>query len=101
MDVKECCPPGQGCNAPGGGECCALTLCQAAAGREDEAAVALERWQALQHACEEHGSGRERRFRRRAFQRARDRALMRLAIVSRRRRRRRSGPSGPSLPAAG
>jgi hypothetical protein len=87
--VKHCCPPGQGCNAPNGGERCALTLCRAAAAEEGEAAVALERWSALQQAFSEHQGQREVRFRKRAFQRARDRALMRLAMRSSRRRGRR------------
>jgi hypothetical protein len=38
--------------------------------------VALDRWGALENAAE-----RERRFRRRAFERARDRALITLAMA--------------------
>jgi hypothetical protein len=70
-----CCPPGHGCNAPGGKEPCALVLCRAAAD-EDDAALALDRWGAFEN-C---GDG-ERRFRRRAFERARDRALITLAMT--------------------
>jgi hypothetical protein len=70
-----CCPPGRGCNAPGGEEPCALSLCRAAAG-EEEAALALDRWGAFEN-CRD----RERRFRRRAFERARDRALITLAMT--------------------
>lgn len=75
--MAECCPPGHGCNAPGGGEPCALTLCRVAAKEEDDAALAIARWKALEAASERDG---ERRFRRRAFERARDRALIALAM---------------------
>jgi len=78
-----CCPPGHGCNAPGGDEPCALTLCRAAADHEGDAAVALDRWGAFKNAAD-----RERRFRRRAFERARDRALIALAMARRPRRHR-------------
>ncbi len=77
--MRSCCPPGRGCNAPQGDEPCALTLCSMVAEEESEAALALERWEELQH-----GSGQEpraeRRFRRRAFERARDRALQAVAM---------------------
>lgn len=72
-----CCPPGHGCNAPGGDEPCALTLCRAAAGDEEDAALAVSRWGDLESASEQG----ERRFRRRAFERARDRALIGLAMT--------------------
>ncbi len=75
--MAECCPPGHGCNAPDGQEPCALTLCQAAADEEGDAALAIDRWQALEEASEGDG---ERRFRRRAFERARDQALIALAM---------------------
>jgi hypothetical protein len=48
----------------------------AAAPEESDAVVALDRWGALENAAE-----RERRFRRRAFERARDRALITLAMA--------------------
>lgn len=80
--MKYCCPPAQGCNDPNGADCCALTLCREAADDEDDAAVALERWSAWRESCSEHHPRGERRFRRRAFQRARDRALRRLAMRS-------------------
>ena len=76
-----CCPPGHGCNAPGGGEPCALALCRAAAQEEDDAALALARWGALEAASDEHCGDGERRFRRRAFERARDKALIALAMT--------------------
>ena len=75
--MAECCPPGHGCNAPAGGEPCAVTLCRAAETEEQDAAVALDRWDALEAAPEGDG---ERRFRRRAFERARDQALIALAM---------------------
>ena len=84
-----CCPPGHGCNAPGGGEPCALALCQAAAQEEEDAALALARWGALEAAAAQNCGDGERRFRRRAFERARDKALIALAMTRGRRRRRR------------
>ncbi len=75
--MAQCCPPGHGCNAPGGGEPCALALCQAAAREEADAAIALSRWGDFEAASEQG----ERRFRRRAFVRARDRALITLAMT--------------------
>jgi hypothetical protein len=84
-----CCPPGHGCNAPVGGEPCALALCRAAARNEEDAAVALERWTALEAATAHESGDGERRFRRRAFERARDRALIALAMTTGRPHRRR------------
>lgn len=74
-----CCPAGHGCNAPEAAERCALDLCYEAAGREHSAVVALERWESFQRACERGGS--ELRFRRRAYERARDEALIALALI--------------------
>ncbi len=74
--MADCCPPGHGCNAPGGAEPCALTLCRAAED-DGDAALALARWDALETSTEGDG---QRRFRRRAFERARDRALISLAM---------------------
>jgi hypothetical protein len=76
-----CCPPGHGCNALGGDEPCALALCQAAAQQEEHAALALSRWGAFESAADENCGDGERRFRRRAFERARDRALIALAMT--------------------
>jgi hypothetical protein len=75
--MAECCPAGRGCNAPDGAEPCALSLCRAAAADEPDAALAVARWQALEASPEGDG---ERRFRRRAFERARDQALITLAM---------------------
>jgi hypothetical protein len=75
--MAECCPPGRGCNSPNGDEVCALTLCGVDK-HEPDAALALARWEELQHTAAQER--RERRFRRRAFERARDRALQALAM---------------------
>ena len=78
--MRPCCPPGRGCNAEGDAETCALELCRAAASDQKDAAVAMKRWSSLV-AARERGRGEgEFRFRRRAFERARDRALIALAL---------------------
>lgn len=77
--MRACCPAAHGCNAPGGREACALDVCRAAAPQLSEAALALKRWDALRAAWE-RGSERDRRFRRRAYQRARDSALIAIAL---------------------
>jgi hypothetical protein len=66
--MRPCCPPSEGCNAPAGDECCALTALRNA--DTADAAHALELWQRYVHA-----RGHDRRFLRRAYARARDRAL--------------------------
>jgi hypothetical protein len=86
--MAPCCPPGHGCNAPGESEPCALALCRDAAQDEEVAAVALARWGDFEAAAEQHCGDGERRFRRRAFERARDRALIALAMTRRPARRR-------------
>jgi hypothetical protein len=54
--------------------------------------MAVKRWQEWRQACEAAHSDGERRFLRRAFQRARDQALISLALRRQRRRiPRRSG----------
>lgn len=50
--------------------------------------MALARWGALEAASEANCGDGERRFRRRAFERARDKALIGLAMTRGRRRRR-------------
>jgi hypothetical protein len=77
--MRWCCPPGHGCNAPGSGERCALELLRAAAKRDESAAAALSRWAILERSCGRRRDG-ERRFRRRAFERLRDRALVGVAM---------------------
>jgi hypothetical protein len=78
--MRPCCPPGHGCNADGGAEPCALELCRAAADVQKDAALAIKRWNSLELARERGRGERECRFRRRAFERARDRALIALAL---------------------
>ena len=93
--MATCCPPGHGCNAPNGAEPCALALCRAAAQDEEDAAVALARWGALEAASQQNCGEGERRFRRRAFERARDRALISLAMRRGARRTRGRHPRRP------
>jgi hypothetical protein len=78
--VRPCCPPGRGCNAEGDAEGCALDLCRAAAAEQKDAALALKRWGSLVAARDRGRGEREFRFRRRAFERARDRALIAFAL---------------------
>jgi hypothetical protein len=66
-----------------------MELCRDAAEHDRDAAKAVARWTALERAHERGRSEREVRFRRRAFERARDRALIGLAL----------SPAGP--PASG
>jgi len=101
--MPVCCPAGHGCNSPGGKEPCALTLLGGAAPTDRDAAKAMARWGSLMQS-EQAGCGeRERRFRRRAFERARNRALIGLAMGRKRptrdaRRRGRSWQSGGPRP---
>jgi len=78
--MRSCCPPGRGCNSHEAGQTCALELLTHAAEDSEEARLALERWAALQ-SCRGAGAG-ERRFRQRGYERARDRALIGLALSS-------------------
>jgi hypothetical protein len=78
--MRWCCPPGHGCNSPDGSEPCALEVFRAASADDPDARLALERWDALQRACEHRRNDNERRFRRRAFERARDQALIGRAL---------------------
>jgi hypothetical protein len=55
-------------------------VCRAAAVENRDAAKALTRWAALQRAHQRDRSDSELRFRRRAFERSRDRALIALAL---------------------
>jgi hypothetical protein len=81
--VRACCPEAHGCNAVQGDQPCALELIAAGATEVAEAAVALSRWGIFQKACEHRRNDNERRFRRRAYQRARDEALIALALRQR------------------
>lgn len=78
--MRACCPQGRGCNAVSGDQPCALELFAAGAAEVAEAAVALSRWGIFQKACEHRRNDNERRFRRRAYERARDEALIALAL---------------------
>jgi hypothetical protein len=72
--VKPCCPPGQGCNAPAAQyEECFLRRCRGSGSSSADRAVAL--WQRFVAAQAAHRPGRERRFLRRAYARARDDAV--------------------------
>jgi hypothetical protein len=95
--VDNCCPAGRGCNAPFGGQACALALIESAAAQLKEAALALSRWHALQE-CRDSGAGRnERRFRQRSYERARDDAVIALALLRLRSRKRPRAISRPAL----
>ena len=77
--MRLCCPKSRGCNAVDD-EACALELFAASADALEEAAVALSRWSVFQKACEHRRNDNEQRFRRRAYERARDEALIALAL---------------------
>jgi hypothetical protein len=106
--MAMCCPPNRGCNAHGLDQPCVLEIFRAASGSMAEASMAIDRWDGFQRAEHGHGVGAgERRFRRRAYERARDEALTAVAldlaaepahaefVVRRRRRRRRHRAPGP------
>jgi hypothetical protein len=72
--MKACCPPGQGCNAPAGREePCFLQKCRRSDSPQADRAAAL--WDSFIEARLEHRSAEQRRFLRRAYARARDRAV--------------------------
>jgi hypothetical protein len=75
-----CCPAGHGCNAPNNGEPCALEVFRVVADWQSDASVALVRWEELNRSIEQGCGESEQRFRRRAYQRARDRALIAQAM---------------------
>jgi hypothetical protein len=80
-----------------------LELCRAAAAEAPPAAHALARWEAWQRAVQAGASKTERRFCKRAYERARDDALAVLlmraqgAAPRRRRRKRQAVDHGPQL----
>ncbi len=79
--MRACCPPNRGCNTHGIEQPCVLTIFRAAEATIEEARVAVDRWEALESAEGREGAGAgERRFRRRAYERARDQALTAVAI---------------------
>lgn len=59
-----------------------MELCRHAAEHDRDAAKAVARWAALERAHQRGRGEGELRFRRRAFERARDRALIGLALSS-------------------
>jgi hypothetical protein len=72
--MKACCPPGQGCNAPPGREePCFLLKCEHT--ETDQADQAVRLWGSFMSARRHHRPRGERRFLRRAYARARDRAV--------------------------
>jgi len=79
--MRPCCPAGRGCNAADRDEICVLTLFRAFSADESAAALALERWAVFEDACKRRtGSDGVLRFRRRAYQRVRDRALVAITM---------------------
>jgi hypothetical protein len=78
--MRVCCPQSGGCNAVDDDQPCVLERFAANAAEIEEAAVALSRWSIFQKACEHRRNDNERRFRRRAYERARDAALIALAL---------------------
>ena len=101
MGMRPCCPVNRGCNAHGGDQPCVLTLFRAAAATSEEARVAIERWETFESIDRQDVGAAERRFRRRAYVRARDQALTAVAMdrslrpppePTVRRRRARPGP---------
>jgi hypothetical protein len=91
--MRACCPPNRGCNAHGVDEPCVLTLFRAAAASTEEARVAVERWEMFESVERQGVGAAERRFHRRAYERARDRALTAVAMEGTPR------PSPPEPPA--
>ena len=81
--MRSCCPAGRGCNAVDRDELCALVLVRAFLVDESAAALALERWEVFVDACERRAGGDGvQRFRRRAYERIRDRALVAITMRS-------------------
>jgi hypothetical protein len=80
--MRWCCPAGHGCNGQGDDEPCALDVCRANADELPDAALAVKRWEEFDRAWQRRPSDREPRFRRRAYERARDRALIVIALQS-------------------
>jgi hypothetical protein len=80
--VALCCPPGRGCNALERDQPCVLDLCRATATGLRESALALDRWKELELARARGAGKRERRFRSRTYERAREDALRAVAMRS-------------------
>src|SRR6266480_3765504 len=81
--MRPCCPAGRGCNAADRDEVCVLTLFRAFSADEPAAALALERWAVFEDVFEQRlGSDGGLRFRRRAYERVRNRALVAITMRS-------------------
>jgi hypothetical protein len=78
--MRACCPRGLGCNAPTHDQPCALELCRGSAAEEPDAALAVARWSEWDEACHQAQGKAARRFRLRAYERARDAALLGLLM---------------------
>ena len=66
--MRFCCPPGHGCNAPGGAEPCFLALCRSAGEEEPTAARAVARHYGVRYWALDalHAPDQEALYRRRA-----------------------------------
>src|SRR5256885_11079477 len=73
-----CCAAARGCSSAEHEEPCSVVLLRAVAGQEPKAQLALQRWAELERVRDERKA--TRRFRRRAYARARERALVALAM---------------------
>jgi hypothetical protein len=80
--MRPCCPAARGCNAAERDESCALSVCRAFSAAEPAAALAVARWDAFEDALDHPLSNAQQRFRRRAYERARDRALVAITMRS-------------------
>jgi len=80
LNVHTCCPAGLGCNGPDPEAGCALELMTDVAEDLEQAARALARWELFVRVSERPPRDGERRFRRRAYARARDAALIAIAL---------------------
>src|SRR5438309_9553964 len=78
--VHACCPDGLGCNSSDPESGCALELIAEVAANLEQAARALSRWDVLLRLSDQPPNDGERRFRRRAYARARDAALIAIAL---------------------
>ena len=80
LALQPCCPKSGGCNAHHEKEVCALEVLGAGAREFEAAAAALSRWTTFEDARERDAPASEQRFRRRAYERARDQALVLLML---------------------
>src|SRR5690349_19978826 len=78
--VHACCPAGLGCNSPDPEAGCALERIVEVAADMEQARRALARWDLFVRVSDRPPGDGERRFRRRAYARARDAALIAFAL---------------------